>query len=485
MLVPVILSGGSGSRLWPVSRELHPKPFMKIEGNISLIQKTFMRVADIILPQKQAISDILTITNQEHYFLTKDEYQNFGLEEDKYECIKKHFLLEPCAKNTAAAIVNGALFLKEHIGDEAIMLVVPADHIIENAQAFNHAVEHAYVLAQQNYLVTFGIEAFEPNTGYGYIQQGDVIHETNAYRVKRFCEKPNLNTAKEFIQSGEYYWNGGIFVFKVTNLLSSMLKYNADLYQKIASSYAKTHYDKTKNIAYLDIESFNELPDISIDYALMEKADNIAVLPTDIQWLDVGSWSAMGSLSETDEYGNASEGDSILINVNNCYVKGHDRLVAMVGVDNLIVIDTADALLISDKKQSQDVKKVVEKLKLDNNEIYKIHKTANRPWGTYTVLEEGQNFKIKRIVVKPKQSLSLQMHHHRSEHWVVVSGVAKVTNGEQEIFLNTNESTFIPAGHKHRLENPGVLDLVMIEVQSGQYLGEDDIVRFSDNYGRA
>jgi mannose-1-phosphate guanylyltransferase / mannose-6-phosphate isomerase len=484
MLVPVILSGGSGSRLWPVSRELHPKPFMKIDGDISLIQKTFMRVADIIIPQLHPVTDILTITNQAHYFLTKDEYQNFNVGHNEYAHIKKHFLLEPCAKNTAAAIVNGALFLKEHIDADAIMLVVPADHIIENTQAFNHAVEHAYALAQQNYLVTFGIEASEANTGYGYIQQGDIIDNSNAYRVKRFCEKPNAQTAEEFIQSGEYYWNGGIFVFKVSNLLAAMLKYNAELYEKIADSYVKTQYDKYKNIAYLDIDSFNTLPDISIDYALMEKADNIAVLPTDIQWLDVGSWSAMGSLSETDAHGNASEGDSILINVNNCYVKGHNRLVAMVGVDNLIVIDTADALLISDKNQSQDVKKIVDKLKLDKNEIYKIHKTANRPWGTYTVLEEGQNFKIKRIVVKPKQSLSLQMHHHRSEHWVVVSGVAKVTNGDQEIFLNTNESTFIPAGHKHRLENPGVLDLVMIEVQSGQYLGEDDIVRFSDNYGR-
>jgi mannose-1-phosphate guanylyltransferase len=239
-----------------------------------------------------------------------------------------------------------------------------------------------------------------------------------------------------------------------------------------------------KNTVKLEEEHFKDIEDISIDYALMEKSKNIAVVPADINWLDVGSWTALGSLSQQDENGNASEGECILIDVNNSYIKSHDRLVAMVGVDNIVVVDTPDALLIANKDNAQDVKKIVEQLKIEKNDIYKIHKTVNRPWGTYTVLEEGQNFKIKRIVVKPKQSLSLQMHHHRSEHWVVVSGVAKVTNGEREIFLDTNESTFIPAGHKHRLENPGVLDLVMIEVQSGQYLGEDDIVRFSDNYGR-
>ena len=481
MLVPVILSGGSGSRLWPVSRELYPKPFIKLEDGKSLIQKTFMRVANL---KNVPVTDILTITNHEHYFLTNTEYHELDKLETKYSDITKHFLLEPIARNTAPAIISGALLLKESIGEEAIMLVVPADHIIQDENAFNAAVEQAYELAKNNYLVTFGIQPDYPNTGFGYIQQGSIIDKSSAYTVKRFCEKPNLETAKQFIKSGEYYWNGGIFAFKVSSLLQSIQEHNLKLYQQILKSYLNKIDSNIENTAKLDEEYFKQIEDISIDYALMEKAKNIAVVPADINWLDVGSWTALGSLSKQDENGNSTEGDCILIDVNNSYIRSNDRLVAMVGVDNIVVVDTPDALLIANKDNVQDVKKIVEQLKIDKNDIYKIHKTVNRPWGTYTVLEEGQNFKIKRIVVKPKQSLSLQMHHHRSEHWVVVSGVAKIVNGEQEIFLDTNQSTFIPAGHKHRLENPGVLDLVMIEVQSGQYLGEDDIVRFSDNYGR-
>jgi mannose-1-phosphate guanylyltransferase len=480
MLVPVILSGGSGSRLWPVSRELYPKPFIKLEDGKSLIQKTFMRVANL---KNIEVKNILTITNHEHYFLTNNEYSQL---DDKYSNIQKHFLLEPIARNTAPAIVSGALLLSDTdaIGNDAVMLVVPADHIIQDEHAFHAAVEQAYKLAKDDYLVTFGITPDHPNTGFGYIQQGNIIDKSNAYTVKRFCEKPNIDTAKKFIESGEYYWNGGIFAFKVSTLLKGIQEHSLSLYQHTLQSYEHKISTDIKNTVKLEEEHFKDIEDISIDYALMEKSKNIAVVPADINWLDVGSWTALGSLSQQDENGNASEGECILIDVNNSYIKSHDRLVAMVGVDNIVVVDTPDALLIANKDNAQDVKKIVEQLKIEKNDIYKIHKTVNRPWGTYTVLEEGQKFKIKRIVVKPKQSLSLQMHHHRSEHWVVVSGVAKVTNGEREIFLDTNESTFIPAGHKHRLENPGVLDLVMIEVQSGQYLGEDDIVRFSDNYGR-
>jgi mannose-1-phosphate guanylyltransferase / mannose-6-phosphate isomerase len=487
MLIPVILSGGAGSRLWPVSRELHPKPFIKLEDGQSLIHKTIARTLSL----EENIAQILTICNHEHYFLMQDEYADIASKHNHFKHIKQEFLLEPVGRNTAPAIISGALLLAKKYSDEAVMLVMPADHIISNQQNFKQAVKQAYKLAKNDYLVTFGIVPDHPNTGFGYIQKDLPIESDtskahqHAYHVKKFHEKPDAQTAQNFIDSGDYFWNGGIFAFKVSTLLNAIQKQDFELYQSVLTAFEHAQCPQTsKNICALPSSHFAQVPDISIDYALMEKADKIAVVPADIGWLDVGSWRAMGELSKQDENGNASKNDAILIDVKNCYIHNEKRLVAMVGVEDLVIVDTDDALLIAHKNQTQDVKKVVEHLKSHAHDSYKLHTTVNRPWGTYTVLEEEPSFKIKRIVVKPQQKLSLQMHHHRSEHWIVVSGMAKIINDDQEMMINTNESTFIKAGHKHRLENPGVIDLVMIEVQSGQYLGEDDIVRFSDNYGR-
>lgn len=483
MLIPVILSGGAGSRLWPVSRELHPKPFMRLEDGQSLIQKTITRALHL----EQNVEQILTICNHEHYFLMQDAYLEIAQANKKFKHVTQDFLLEPIGRNTAPAIISAALLLASKYGDDAVMLVMPADHIILNDKNFKQAVTHAYHLAQEDYLVTFGIVPDHANTGFGYIQKNHLIEgNQHAYHVKKFHEKPDLETAQAFVDSGEYFWNGGIFAFKVSSLLNAVQKHDLVLYQAVQNAFEHLHHttQNIQNVYSLSSEYFSKVADISIDYALMEKAEKIAVVPADIEWLDVGSWTAMGELAVSDENGNSSKSDTILFDVKNCYIHNEKRLVAMIGVEDLIVVDTDDAILIAHKDKSQDVKKVVEHLKKHAHESYKLHTTVNRPWGSYTILEEGLGFKIKRIVVKPKQSLSLQMHHHRSEHWIIVSGMAKIINDDQEIMINTNESTFIKAGHKHRLENPGVIDLVMIEVQSGQYLGEDDIVRFSDNYGR-
>ncbi|WP_345813076.1 mannose-1-phosphate guanylyltransferase/mannose-6-phosphate isomerase [Paraburkholderia sp. PREW-6R] len=469
-LIPIILCGGAGSRLWPVSRELHPKPFIRLADGESLLQKAFLRA--VTLP---GVEQVLTVTNRELFFKTEDEFR----EVNHTHCATS-FILEPFGRNTAAAVVAAALRVAEAQGPESVLLVLAADHLITNQAAFAAAVEQAESIAKKGRIVTFGIRPETPETGYGYI-------EADGHRVVRFVEKPSLDKAREYVESGNFLWNSGMFCFTAQAILREFELHAPDILSATKACLAQSRAAQAAGWTQVELEAklFGEVRDESIDYAIMEKTAEAAVVPCAIGWSDVGSWAAISELTRPDDNGNRIEGDMLLHDVRDCYLVSHDRLIGAVGVENLIVIDTPDALLVADRNRAQDVKHLYSALKAQGHEAHRLHRTVHRPWGTYTVLEEGQRFKIKRIEVKPGASLSLQMHHHRSEHWIVVSGMAKVVNGEQELFISTNESTYIPAGHKHRLVNPGVIDLVMIEVQSGEYLGEDDIVRFQDIYGRA
>ncbi|HSM98540.1 MAG TPA: mannose-1-phosphate guanylyltransferase/mannose-6-phosphate isomerase [Gallionella sp.] len=470
-LIPTILCGGAGSRLWPVSRELHPKPFIRLADGQSLLQKAWLR--GVALPD---VVETLTVTNRELVFKTEDEYREVA---GAHKGLVNSFILEPFGRNTAPAIAAAALHVASSHGDDALMLVLAADHLITDQPAFALAVAKAMRLAEQGKLVTFGIQPETPETGYGYI-------EADGNTVVRFVEKPSLEVAREYVESGNYLWNSGMFCFSAGTMLREMQMYCPDILAATRACLEQSRRVLGKGHTQIELEpeTFGRVPDDSIDYAVMEKSRNVAVVPCNIGWSDIGSWNAVGELTAADAQGNRIEGEAMLHDVSNCYIQSNQRIVGAVGVDNLIVIDTPDAVLVADRSRAQDVKLLFARLKAEGHETHRLHTTVHRPWGTYTVLEEGPRFKIKRIVVKPAGRLSLQMHHHRSEHWVVVSGMARVINGEQELFINTDESTYIPAGHKHRLENPGVVDLVMIEVQSGEYLGEDDIVRFEDIYGR-
>ena len=468
-LIPVILCGGVGARLWPVSRESHPKPFIKLADGQSLLQKTFLRAA-----QLPCVEEILIATNRDLFFKTEDAFR-----EVNYAQRSMAYILEPFGRNTAAAIAAAALQIAESHGNDALMLVLPADHLISDQDAFAAAVISAIALAQQGKLVTFGIQPESPETGYGYI-------ETDGQTVLSFVEKPSLEKAQEYIDSGRFLWNSGMFCFTAGVLIQEMNQHSPDilLATKTCLEQSRLATGAGFKQVELDSPSFSLVPDNSIDYAVIEKSSHVAVVPCRIGWSDIGSWTALSDLSAPNAEGNRIEGEALLCDVSNCYIRSKDRLVGAVGIDNLLIIDTPDALLVADRSRAQDVKRIYAQLKAQGHETHKLHRTVHRPWGAYTVLEEGPRFKIKRIEVRPGASLSLQMHHHRSEHWIVVSGMARVVNGEQEMFVRTNESTYIPAGHKHRLENPGVCELVMIEVQSGEYMGEDDIVRFEDVYGR-
>jgi mannose-1-phosphate guanylyltransferase/mannose-6-phosphate isomerase len=471
-LIPTILCGGAGSRLWPVSRELHPKPFIRLADGQSLLQKAWLRGVS-----QPDVVETLTITNRELFFKTEDEYREVaGIE---YKDLANSYILEPFGRNTAPAIAAAALQVATSHGKDALMLVLAADHLITDQPAFAQAVAQAMQLAEQGKLVTFGIQPETPETGYGYI-------EADGNMVLRFVEKPSLEKAREYVKSGNYLWNSGMFCFSAGTMLYEMELHCPNILAATRTCLEQSRRAQGKNLTQieLDPETFAHVPDDSVDYAVMEKSKNVAVVPCTIGWSDIGSWSALGDLTAPDAQGNRIEGEVMLHDVSNCYIQSKQRIVGAVGINNLIVIDTPDAILVADRSRAQDVKHIYTRLKAQGHEAYRLHTTVHRPWGTYTVLEEGPRFKIKRIVVKPAGRLSLQMHHHRSEHWIVVSGMAKVVNGDKELFINTDESTYIPAGHKHRLENPGVVDLVMIEVQSGEYLGEDDIVRFDDIYGR-
>ncbi|MGC8703137.1 MAG: mannose-1-phosphate guanylyltransferase/mannose-6-phosphate isomerase [Thiomonas sp.] len=467
-LIPVILSGGAGTRLWPLSRESHPKPFIKLADGQSLLQKTFLRA--VTLP---GVEQVYTVTNRDFLFKTEDEYAAVNPAR-----LATTYLLEPFGRNTAAAIAAAALHAQSETPD-AVLLILPADHLIADQSAFAHAVQQARQLAREGWLVTFGIAPTAPETGFGYI-------EAEGHRAKRFVEKPDLDTARALLQQGNHYWNSGMFCATPATWLEEMQQHCPAIVDGVQGCLARSRRVQGQGITQieLDARSFEPVPDLSIDYAVAEKSSRVAIVPCDIGWSDIGSWSALSDLLPADANGNRVEGDAVLHAVRDCSIHGEDRLIGVAGVQGLIIVDTPDALLVVSKTQAQEVRKLYAELKARGHDAHKLHRTVHRPWGTFTVLEEGHHFKIKRIEVKPGASLSLQMHHHRSEHWIVVSGTAKIINGENDQYIRTNESTFIPPCTPHRLMNPGTIPLVMIEVQSGQYLGEDDIVRFADVYGR-
>lgn len=469
-LIPTILCGGAGSRLWPVSRELHPKPFIRLPDGESLLQKAFLRGAAL-----SAACEVLTVTNRELFFKTEDEFRAL-----QQATLPTSYILEPFGRNTAAAIAAAALQVSQDHGADALLLVLAADHLIDKPAAFQQAVAQAMELARQGRLVTFGIRPTAPETGYGYI-------EAKGTQVLRFVEKPALEQAQQYVASGQYLWNSGMFCFAAGAMLQQLEQHCPSILQATRTCLAQSRQASGAGFKQveLDATTFAAVPDDSIDYAVMEKSSQVAVVPCDIGWSDIGSWTALGDLLDADAQGNRVQGHALLHATHNTTIQSEQRLVAAVGLDNVVIVDTPDAVLVADKARAQDVKHIYAQLKARGHEAHKLHRTVHRPWGTYTVLEEGPGYKMKRIEVKPGASLSLQMHHHRSEHWVVISGAATVVNGEQEIHLQPNQSTYIPAGHKHRLINPGLADTVIIEIQTGGYLGEDDIVRFQDNYGRA
>ncbi|HMX23005.1 MAG TPA: mannose-1-phosphate guanylyltransferase/mannose-6-phosphate isomerase, partial [Accumulibacter sp.] len=446
-----------------------PKPFIRLADGQSLLQKAFLRAA--LLPD---VSEILTVTNRELFFKTEDDFREINSTN-----LPTSFILEPFGRNTAAAIAMATWQVAEAHGEDAQLLILPADHLIHDLAAFAEAVAEARELALAGQLVTFGIQPETPETGYGYI-------EADGHRVVKFVEKPSLDKAIAYLESGRYLWNSGMFCFVAGRMLREMEILCPEILHTTQSCFEKSRAAAGRGFAHIELDpkTFALVPSNSIDYAVLERSAHVAVIPCNIGWSDIGSWTALGDLSAPNADGNRVDGHALLHDVRNCFIQSRERIVGAVGVEDLVVIDTPDAILIADKNRAQDVKHLYSQLKTQGHEAYRLHRTVNRPWGTYTVLEEGPRFKIKRIAVKPGASLSLQMHHHRSEHWIVVSGMAKVVNGENEIFVSTNQSTYIEAGHRHRLENPGVIDLVMIEVQSGEYLGEDDIVRFEDVYGR-
>lgn len=470
-LISIILSGGTGTRLWPASRESHPKPFMKLADGETLIEKTYARA-------KALGSEVLTVTNRDYYFMSRDENERVG--------VSGSFLLEPFGRNTAPAIALAAKYVEATQGSDAVMLVLAADHLIADQTGFASAVADAAKLAADGYLVTFGIVPTAAETGFGYIEQGEALggDATAGNKVARFVEKPDLETAKAYVASGKYLWNSGMFCFKAGVFLEELGKTAPEVAKSMDACWQAMQPLNGSAMVEIPAELFKTAPDISIDYAVMEKSDKVAVVPGNFGWNDIGSWNAIRDLVQPDTAENRALGEVIFVDTQNTFVQSEDRLVATVGISDLMIIDTPDALLVAHPDKAQDVKKVVAQLKKDGHEAFKLHRTVARPWGTYTVLEEAPGFKIKRIEVKPGASLSLQMHHHRSEHWVVVNGTAKITNGDNEILIHANESTYIPAGQKHRLENPGSIPCVMIEVQCGSYLGEDDIVRFHDCYKR-
>jgi mannose-1-phosphate guanylyltransferase len=470
MILPVIMSGGSGSRLWPLSRALHPKQFLALLNENTLLQETVNR-----LDNTQCLNPLI-ICNNEHRFIVAEQLR-------ANDTVASDIILEPMGKNTAPAITLAALAAVAK-GEDPILLVLAADHVIKDIIAFQQAVLDAKYFAAEDKLVTFGILPTHAETGYGYIKQGakQTFKTAVGFDVDSFVEKPNLATAQTYLESGEYLWNSGMFMFKASRYLEELAKFSPDILAICTQAYES----KTQDLDFTRISAdiFAKCPEDSVDYAVMERTEDAIVVPMNAGWSDVGSFSSLWEVSDKDENGNVNHGDIISHNTTNSYIHASHKLVTTVGVNNLVIIETKDALLVACKDQVQDVKAIVEKLKLDDRYEYKHQREVYRPWGKYDSLDFGDRDQVKRISVKPGAKLSIQMHHHRAEHWIVVSGTAKVTNGDKTFLVTENESTYIPLGQVHALENPGVLPLELIEVQTGSYLGEDDIVRFDDKYGR-
>jgi mannose-1-phosphate guanylyltransferase / mannose-6-phosphate isomerase len=470
MLIPLILSGGSGTRLWPVSRRNLPKQFLSLSGDGTLFQQTVARTQQ--LPGATAP---IVVASEDHRFLAADQ-----LLENRVQGAT--IVLEPMPRNTAPAIALGALKAIERDPD-ALLLVLPADHLIGDTESFTSAVQQALPAAYEGWLVTFGIRPDRPETGFGYIRRAESIGE-GAFRVAQFVEKPDQATAQGYLDDGGYDWNSGMFLFKAARYLEELGQHAPDMLAAVRSAYATGHGDL--DFVRVDAEAFAKVPDNSIDYAVMEKTSRAAVIPVSCAWSDIGSWSALWLSGQHDDQGNQREGDTLAVNTHNSLLRSHDRhMIATVGVDDLIVVSTPDATLVAHRDAAQDVKKIVDQLKASGRTEHSFHRVVHRPWGSYDSLEAGGRFQVKRIVVKPGASLSLQKHHHRAEHWIVVSGTAEVTCDDKVFLMAENQSTYIPLGSVHRLRNPGKVPLELIEVQSGSYLGEDDIVRFDDVYGRA
>lgn len=467
-MINVILCGGAGARLWPVSRELYPKPFIRFNDGQSFLRKSFLRGA--ALPEAESF---IVVTNQEFYFKTAEEFTNSKLRQ------KASFILEPFGRNTAPAIAAAALKACREHGEATPLMVLPSDHLITDQEAFSQLVGRALQLADEGRLVTFGMTPTEPKTGFGYI-------EADGEQAVRFVEKPNLEKAMEYVASGRFLWNAGIFCFHAGVFLNELRRHAPELLEKVEAALDASPDNATDKFI-LDETAFAAAPGISVDYAVFEKSDKVSVVRCDnIGWSDVGSWTDYCDFAENVGGGNrvTHPKHALLHESSNCDINNYDRLVATLGVDNLLIVDTEDALLVADKSRAQDVKIVYEKLKQAEHETYRSHPTVHRPWGYFTTLEEGNRFKTKRLGIRPGAKISLQMHHHRSEHWIVVSGMAEVTCGDRTFLVDTNESTYIKAGVPHRVANPGKVELILIEVQSGDYLGDDDIVRFDDIYGR-
>jgi mannose-1-phosphate guanylyltransferase/mannose-6-phosphate isomerase len=479
MLIPVILSGGSGTRLWPLSRELYPKQLLPLVGTRTMLQETVARLAGV-----PDLSGPVVVCNDSHRFMVAEQLREFGV-------TARAIVLEPVGRNTAPAVAVAALVAlgrgiepapaAAHAREEdPVLLVLPADHVIRDVAAFQAAVAVGREAAADGQLVTFGVVPTRPETGYGYIRRA--AGTGPAYAVDRFVEKPDLATAEEYARSGEYYWNSGMFMFRARVFLEELGRYAPVMRAACESAVGAATRDL--DFTRLPEAEFAACPSDSIDYAVMEKTDAAVVVPLDAGWSDVGSWSALADALPTDERGNVIAGDVITEATTGCYLHSTSRLIAAVGLEDHVVVETKDAVLVAPRERVQDVKALVTQLKAQGRYETSLHREVFRPWGSYDSVDNGDRFQVKRLVVKPGASMSLQLHHHRAEHWIVVSGTARITRGEETFLLGENESTFIPMGTRHRIENPGKVTLHIVEVQSGSYLGEDDIVRFEDRYGR-
>lgn len=476
MIIPVILAGGSGTRLWPLSRELYPKQLLRLVDERTMIQNTYIR-----LGHYEGMADPIVICNNEHRFMVAEQFRQIGIR-------PQEIILEPVGRNTAPALAVAALSVLSQCADDPLLFVLPADHIIENISVFHDAIQTGEYFAMRDYLITFGIIPDLPETGYGYIKKGSLVGNSTepgyqeAYEIEEFVEKPDLQTARTYLESGLYFWNSGMFMFKASKAIAELKSYSPGIFAACEAAFHQGERDL--DFFRLNKKEFDACPSDSIDYAIMEKTARGITVPLDAGWNDIGSWDALWQVGKKDASANVVRGDVLIHDVTASYIHANDRLVAAVGLDNLIVVETSDAVLIAPKERVQDVKHLVNQLKLDQREETIAHKKVYRPWGSYENMDVSDKFLVKRVTVKPGEKISLQKHFHRAEHWVVVRGTALVSRGEESFLLTEDQSTYIPLGVIHRLENPGQIPLELIEIRTGSYLGDDDIVRYEDKYGR-